>query len=106
MGNLEIWLINRQVIVEQDVNVYRTVFVCGELSSLATAGSMHLSFPQLPLYLLRGFQQLTRRERGSTSNNSVEKGVGRVEAPGFRLNKRRLAQYLSHPFMALASPKS
>lgn len=49
--------------------------------------SMDLPLTQLPLYLLRGLQHLSRSKCRFTANHSIEKAVFRLKPPWLSFNK-------------------
>ena len=90
MRYLQVWLIHSQVVIEQDVYVYGTVCVAGSCLALTS---------QLPLYLLRRPQHLSRGECCLTENNTIQETMVRLEAPRLRLYQGGLPDDLSHPLL-------
>ena len=95
MGYLQVGLVDVEVVVEQDVDVDGTVdeFTIYDLAALC---GVFLALAQLPFYLLCHREHLARCEGGLAEDGGVEELVGRLEAPGLRLDERRLAHHRAY----------
>jgi len=84
-----------QIVVEQDVNVNGTVVVDGSGGRNGRDGSalggVAVVFAQEPFNALGGTQQAVRGELGVYADDSVDKGVVRLEPPWLRIVESRLA---------------
>ena len=88
MRNLQVRLINRQVVIEQDVNVDRSVFI--------EMGKMFLP-SQFALDLLSDLEELARCEGCLAENHAIEKPILRLEAPRLRLDEGGLPKHRPYP---------
>ena len=88
MRNLQVWLIDHQVIIEQDINVDRTVLI--------EVGDMLLP-SQLALDSLSGFKKLTRGECSLTEDDAIEELIFRLESPRFGFDEGGLPKHRPYP---------
>ena len=58
-----------------------------------------LGFSQVTLYLLRQLEHLAWGLVGQAADGRIEELVFRLEAPGLRLDERRLSHHPAHPFV-------
>ena len=85
MWDFKVALVNGQIVVEQDVDVDRTVGV-GDRSQ-ESGVSRFLPATQLAFDLLGGFEKLTGSEFRFAEDDSIEKLILRLKSPGFSLDK-------------------
>ena len=87
MGDLEIGFIDVEIIVEQDVDIDGSVLI----------GSALMAAPQFTLYLLSGAQHPSWGAPRLAEDDTIEKTIGRLKAPGLGLYQRRLSEHFPHP---------
>ena len=87
--------IDLQVIVEQDVDVDRTIFVGLRIGALR---GVLAGFAQFTLNLLGGIQDAAGGEGRLTKDDAIQELMHRLEAPGCCLNEGGLACHRPYPF--------
>lgn len=91
MRNLKVRFIDGDIIVEQDIDVDGAIVISGEWRAesgeLATLCGMDLCLPEGALDHLGSFQELTGGEGSLYEDDTIEKAVLGLEAPGFGLDK-------------------
>ena len=92
MRNFQVGLIDGKIIVEQDIDVDRTIFVFTIYGFLGRAKRFaspiyYFVTSQFALYLLSNLEHLSRSQAGLTEDNTIEELVIRLESPGFSLNQ-------------------
>lgn len=87
MGNLKIGFIDVEIVVEQDVDIDGSVLI----------GAALMAAPQFTLYLLSGAQHPSWGAPRLAEDDTIEKTIGRLKAPGLGLYQRRLAEHCPHP---------
>ena len=88
MGNDKVVIVDLQVIIEEDVNVYRAVSVFAMDRLFGSA--------QVAFYQLGHLQHLARRERGGNKDARIEKLMRTLKAPWGCFDERGHALHLAH----------
>ena len=93
MGDVQVGLADGDIVVEEDVDVDEAVVI--------DASCRLLRASELALYLLRGFEELPRREVGGAADGGIDETMVGAEAPGLCFEESRLAHdganQLSYP---------
>ena len=87
MGNLKIGFIDVEIVVEQDVDIDGSVLI----------GAALMAASQFTLYLLSGAQHPSGGAPRLAEDDTIEKAIGRLKAPGLGLYQRRLSEHFPHP---------
>lgn len=96
MRYFQVWFVDNQFVVEQDVDVYWSVVVA-RWSRRASLRSMFGPLAQFALYLLCGLKHFAGRKRGLTAHDTIQKRMVGLESPRLGFYQRRPAHYRPYP---------
>lgn len=95
MRDFQVRLIDHQVVIEQDVDIDRTVLIEARGGRYEVRDMLLAS--QVALDFLSGFKELTRSESGFTEDDAIEELIFRLESPRFGFDEGGLPKHRPYP---------